>query len=162
VSGEVPVTLPDGRQTPLKDDYTDRYVDNSDQTDGAVEGNIEQATLSVVRKKERGNSCNFTLRLRNTTSYRIRNVVPQFSAIIKDNVVFATISLEFFEIRPTNEQERTIQFRGISCAEISGLKVHGANNCRMGSLNRFTATSLECLKRIRVIESTVVNIFKEK
>ena len=162
VHGEVPVTLPDDQQISLETDQPNRHVDNSDRTGSAVGGNIEQATLFVDRKMERGNSCNFTLRLRNTTSFRIRNVVPQFSAIIQNNVVFATISAEFFEIGPSSEQERTIRFRGISCGKILGLKVHGANNCRMGSLNRSTATSLECLRRIRISESTVVNVFKEK
>ena len=137
-------------------------VDSVTLPDGTTGGNIEQAILSVDRKMERGNSCSFFLHLHNTTSFRIRNVVPQFSAIIRDNVVFATISAEFFEINPSNVQERTIRFRGISCAEISGLKVHGANNCRMGSLNRSTATSRECLKRIKVNESAVINVFKEK
>lgn len=129
---------------------------------GEAENNIEQVDLFVDSRIERGNSCSFTVRLHNTTSHHIRNLVPQFSAIIKDDVVFATISAEFFEIRPSNEQERSIRFRGITCDEISGLRIHGANNCRMGTLNRNTATSFECLRRIRVNESTVVNVFKEK
>jgi len=102
VHGEIPVTLPDDQQISLETDQPNRHVDNSDRTGSAVGGNIEQATLFVDRKMERGNSCNFTLRLRNTTSFRIRNVVPQFSAIIQNNVVFATISAEFFEIGPSS------------------------------------------------------------
>ena len=137
-------------------------ADGSDSRNSTVTPDIEQVDLFVDRKMERGDSCNFAVRLHNTTSFRIRNLVPQFSAIIKDNVVFATISAEFFEINPSREQERTIRFRGISCSEITGLKVHGANNCRMGSLNRNTATSLECLRRIKVNESSAVNVFKEK
>lgn len=67
---------------------------------GEAETNIEQVDLFVDSKREQGNSCIFAVRLHNTTSHRVRNLVPQFSAIIKDDVVFATISAEFFEIRP--------------------------------------------------------------
>lgn len=162
VSGESSMTLPDGRQTSYETDNTVRVADGSASTNSPVENNIEQAVLSVDRVMDRGNSCSIALRLHNTTSFRIRNVVPQFSAMITGNVVFATISAEFFEINPSSVQERTIRFRGISCDEITGLKVHGANNCRMGSLNRNTASSFECLRRIKVSESEVINIFREE
>ena len=124
--------------------------------------NIEQVDLFVDSKIARGSSCSFTVRLHNTTSHHIRNLVPQFSAIIKDDLVFAINSAGFFEIRRSNEQERSIRFWGITCDEISGLRIHGANNCRMGPLNRNTATSIECLRHIKVNESTVVNVFKEQ
>ena len=129
---------------------------------GEAETNIEQVDLFVDSKRTQGDSCIFTVRLHNITSHRIRNLVPQFSAIIMNDVVFATISAEFFEIGPSNEQARSVRFRGITCDRILRLKIHGASNCRMGTLNRNTATSFECLRRIKVNESTVVNVFKEK
>ena len=129
---------------------------------GVAETDIEQVDLFVDSKREQSNSCHFTVRLHNTTSHRVRNVVPQFSAINKDDMVYGTISREFYEIRPNGEQERSIRFRGITCDEIIGLRIHGANNCRMGTLNRNTATSFECLRRIKVHKSSVVNVFKDE
>ena len=110
----------------------------------ATEVRLDQAVLSVEKKWDQGTSCVFSLLLRNTSSFQISSVVPEVTAIIKDNVVYGTISEEFFELRPSNEQSRNLQFVKISCEEIIALKVTVAGHCKMGSLHDMSSTSEEC------------------
>ena len=162
VNGDVLVKLPDNQQAQPDSDYTGDYIDKSNQIDSTTENNLEQAVLSAVKKWDQGTTCYFTLRLRNTTSYHIRSVVPQVSAIIKDNVVLGTVSAEFFEVQPSKEQNKNIRFLQTSCTEILGLKISIARHCNMGALSKLTPTSEDCGNLIRVHKSPVVNIFKEE
>ena len=128
----------------------------------ATEAPLDQAILSVEKKWDQGTSCVFSLLLRNTSSFHISSVVPEITAIIRDNVVYGTVSGEFFELRPSNEQSRKFQYLEISCEKIIGLKVTVAGHCKMGSLHDMSSTSEECGKLIRVDKSMVVNISNGK
>ena len=124
----------------------------------ATQVRLDQAVLSVEKKWDQGTSCVYSLLLRNTSSFHISSVVPEVTAIIKDNVVYETVSEEFFELRPSNEQSRKFQFLEISCEEIIALKVTVAGHCKMGSLHDMSSTSAECGKLIRVDKSMVVDL----
>lgn len=156
--GDVSVTLQDGRKALLKNDFTWEYIDSPDQ----INGDVKEITLSVERKVTRNDSCHFGLRLYNSESYGIRHIVLRFSAITKRNVVFDTLSRGFSEIKPTENQYKSITFRGISCDEISALKVHGGDRCAMGSLTKVSSEKGECLKRIGIKKSELINVFKEE
>lgn len=128
----------------------------------ATEAGLNHAVLSVEKKWDQGTSCVFSLLLRNTSSFHISSVVPEVTAIIKDNVVYGTISEEFFELSPSNEQSKNIQFLEISCEEIIALKVSIAGHCKMGPLHNMSSTSEECGKLIRVDESMLIDVSKGK
>ena len=123
---------------------------------------LDQAILSVEKKWDQGTSCVFSLLLRNASSFHISSVVPVITAIIKGNVVYGTVSEEFFELSPSNEQSRKFQYLEISCEKIIGLKVTVAGHCKMGPLHPISSKSEECGKLIRVDKSMVVNISKGK
>ena len=121
----------------------------------------EQAVLSIKKMWDQGTSCVYAVRLHNPSSFHIRSVVAELTAILEENVTYRSVSEEFFEIEPSNEQTREFQFFEISCSEIFKLKVHIDNHCTMGSLNKISSTSEECGKLIRVDSSTLVQIYKE-
>jgi len=152
------VTISDGRTVQLNDDHTWEYLES-----GAEDGDDMQegyAILTVVRKKESPTGCRFGLRMQNDLGYRIKSLVPEFSAYTNGNILYQTIARDFYEIKPTNSLYRQIHFSGITCDKIDYLKVHGADRCTMGPYTKFSSNDGECLSRIKVEKSELVKITK--
>ena len=153
-TADVELTTPDGRRVLLRDDQTWEYVAEDEDTGS------EHVLLPVARKVDLLNGCMFGLRLTNNMRSPVKSLVPQFSAFTRENILYDTVFMAFGPIKPTNYQYREISFFGISCGDIVNVKVVGADRCTMGDLDRYDATEGECLSRIRVAHSDLVNISK--
>ncbi len=150
----VEVVTPNGRHILLKDDHTWEYLE-VEQLPAS-----ESAVLAVVNVKELGNTCDIGFRLTNNLPYMIKSLVPRFSVYTRDQQVFETRSKSFNSIKPTGSQYRKVRFIGITCANISHLKLHGADRCTMGPFTKFDSGEGECLKRIYVQESDLIKVIK--
>lgn len=153
-TADVELMTPDGRRVLLRDDQTWEYVAKDEDIDD------EHVLLEVARKVDLLNGCMFGLRLTNNTRSEVKSLIPQFSAFIQDNIRYDTVYMAFASINPTRYQYREISFFGIACADIVHVEVLGADRCRMGDLDRGTGAEGECLSRIRVAQSELVNISK--
>ena len=129
---------PDGREVRLFDDFTWEYVESEGTTEGAL-------LLRLERKVDAPQGCRFALRLSNGAPYRVVSLVPQISAFDARDVRIDTVYVSFAGIKPTLEQYQEIQFRGLACADIARLELHGGARCNMGDLDRFTAGRGQCL-----------------
>ena len=150
----VEVVTPNGRHVLLKDDFTWEYLE-VEQLPAE-----ESAVLEVVNIKELRDTCDIGFRLTNNLPYMIKSLVPRFSAYTKDNVNFDTRSKSFNSIKPTRSQYQQVRFIGIACADISHIKLHGADRCTMGPFTKFDSGEGECLKRVYVQESDLIKVIK--
>ncbi len=154
------VTGPDGRRILLKGDGTWQYAEGEAKPPAdrpVVKG---EAVLTLERREDMGPHCRFGLRLANETDYEIRNIVPTFSAYRISGVLYDTIGVGFFSIKPGNNLYREVVFQGIRCDEIGRLQVGGGERCVMGDLDRFSYTGGACLERVRVVPSELVRFDK--
>ena len=155
------VTGPDGRGILLKEDGTWQYlqerrpVADSPKPDG-------EATLVLERMGPYGYGCKLAVRLENKLPYEIRSLIPYYSVYRPDGVIYDTSSggQGFGSIKPGDTQSREIEFPGIQCKAISRIQVVGGSRCQMGDLDRFSATSEQCLARVRVVRSGLVRFDK--
>ncbi len=154
-NADIEALTADGKRVLLKDDMTWSYIEE----EAAEEG--EYVSLTVVGKKALPNGCKLGIRLENHLTVDIKTLVPQFSAYIGKNIRFQTVFKEFSRIRPTLTQYREIIFTEVQCQDIRYVKVHGADRCNMGELNRFMPGKGLCLKKIRVIPSDIFRMIKE-
>lgn len=150
----VVVVTPDGRRVLLRDDHTWEDIE-VDQEDPAVSAVMSVANISGVR-----NACKVGLRLKNNLGYKIKSLIPSFSVYTKKGVRFETVSKAFSSIKPTRDQYRQIQFVGITCEDIGHIRVHGAEHCSMGSMDKFNEAEGECLGHIHVQDSDLIKITK--
>ena len=167
VAADFEVTGPDGRRILLKDDGTWRYVEGKGAAreapkDAAKEKPrvVGEAILVLERRVDGGGGCIFGLRLVNSFPHLIQSLVPTFSAIRSNDVVYHSALSGFQSVKPGDGQSREILFRGISCQEIARLQVSGGDRCTMGDLDRFSLEEGECLKRVRVVPSDLVRFDK--
>ena len=91
---------------------------------------------------------------------RINDIVPDFTVLRADGVVYLTQNVGFELIRPGDLRRRQLRFDGISCAEIAVLKVSGGDRCEMNDLNRFSEGKGDCLARVRVLPSQLLKFEK--
>jgi hypothetical protein len=150
----IEVVTPDGRHVLLRHDNTWEYiqVEQGEPTKSAL---IEVANIRELR-----NACNVGLRLTNNLGYKIKSLVPSFSAYTSDGVRYETVSKAFSTIKPTRDQYRQIQFIGLRCREIDRIIIHGAGHCSMGPMDKFNEAEGECLSHIYVQASDLINISK--
>ncbi len=151
------ITAPDGDRILVKDDGTWVRLGKK-AADSGKEGS--EAVLRLESKSELGVGCRYVLRLQNDFSYEIRSIVPAFFAYRPNGVVYDTQSVNFNTVRPGDSQTRQIQFLGIACKDISRLQVGGGDRCELGELDRFSNEKGECLSRIRVLASDLVQFDK--
>ena len=144
----------DGRTVLLKSDQTWEYLD-PEPGDPAT-----SAVLTVTKIREMQDACYFQFRLKNNLGYRIKSLVPSFSAYTRGGVLYETVSKAFSSIKPTLEQYRQIQFIGLRCKDIDHILVHGADHCHMGPLDKFTENPGKCLGHIYVQASDQIAISK--
>ena len=150
----IEVVTPDGRHVLLKDDHTWTYLEPEQLPPE------ESAVLGVVNLKELSNACDIGFRLTNNLPYKIKSLVPSFSAYTRDQVLFDTQSKSFNSIKPTRSQYQKVRFIGITCPEISHIKLLGADRCTMGPFTKFDSSEGECLKRVHVQESDLIEVLK--
>ena len=150
----IEVVTPDGRHVLLRNDNTWEYLQ-------VEQGKPTQSALiEVANIKELRNACKVGLRLTNHLGYKIKSLVPSFSAYTKDGVLYETVSKAFSSIKPTRNQYRQVQFIGIRCQDIGRVQVHGAGNCSMGPMDKFNEAEGECLSHIYVQASDLIKIGK--
>ena len=157
---DVELTAPDGRRILLKDNGTWVYVE-ADR--GADTINKEgEATLALERKAERGKGCRIAVRLENNLPYEIRSLVPYYSVYRANGVIYDTVSgpSAFTSLKPGDGQSREVDFVGISCQDIARVQVVGGDRCEMGELTKYSATTGQCLARVRVVKSDLLRFDK--
>ena len=148
------VVTPDGRQVLLRNDNTWEYI-QVEQGEPSKSALIEVANIKELR-----NACNIGLRLTNNLGYKIKSLVPTFSAYTRDGVLYNTVSTAFSTIKPTRDQYRQIQFIGLRCQDIEHIVVGGAGHCSMGPMDKFNEAEGECLSHIHVQASDLIDISK--
>ena len=154
------VTGPDGRRILLKDDGTWRYQEAGKEQPKDKPTVTGEGVLTLERRTEAGPNCRFGLRLTNNTNYEIQNIVPSFSVYRANGVLYETLGVGFFSIKPGNNVYREVFFQGITCQEIARLQVSGGDRCVMGDLDRLSYTGGACLERVRVVPSDLVRFEK--
>ena len=150
----IEVVTPDGRHVLLKNDHTWEYLE-LEQLPAE-----QSAVLDVVNVKELSNACDIGFRLTNNLPYKIKSLVPSFSAYTKDQILFDTQSKSFNSIKPTRSQYQKVRFIGIVCPDISHIKLFGADRCTMGPFTKFDSSEGECLKRIHIQENDLIKVLK--
>ncbi len=148
------VMTPTGRHVLLMEDQTWEYVE-------IEPGNPDSsAVMTVANIQTLRNACKIGLRLQNNLGFKIKSLVPSFTAYTGDSVRYETVSKSFSSIKPTLDQYRQIQFIGLRCEDISHILVHGADHCYMGPLDKFTAETGICLSYVHVQASDLIEISK--
>jgi len=150
----VVVVKPDGGRVLLRNDHTWEIIE-VEQDDPTMSALISVANISGLR-----NACKIGLRLENNLGYKIKSLIPSFSAYTTKGVLYETVSKSFSSIKPTKKQYRQIQFIGITCEEIGHVRIHGAEHCSMGQMDKFNEAEGECLSHIHVKASDLVKITK--
>ena len=123
---------------------------------------VGEGVLHLDRKRGIGSICRFDLRLINNTNYPINSVGPSFSAYRADGVIYDTVLTLFQGLKPGDTQSREIVFRGISCENIVRLQVGGGDRCVMGDFDRWDIAPGQCLARVRIVPSKVVQFDKDQ
>jgi len=150
----VVVVTPDGRRVLLRNDHTWEVIE------AGLGDPSTSAVISVANTRGLRNACKVGLRLENHLGYNIKSLIPSFSAYTTDGILFETVSKAFSSIKPTKNQYQQIQFIGITCEDIGHVRVHGAEHCSMGLMDKFNETEGECLSHIYVQESDLIKITK--
>jgi hypothetical protein len=150
----VVVVTADGRRVLLRDDHTWEVVE-AEQGDPAT-----SAVISVANVRGLRNACKIGLRLDNNLGYNIKSLIPSFSAYTRDGVLYETVSKAFSSIKPTRDQYQQIQFIGITCDDIGYVRVHGAEHCSMGLMDKFNEEDGECLGHIHVVGNEQMKVTK--
>jgi len=150
----IEVVSPDGRHVLLRDDHTWEYIEVEQLPAD------ESAVLAVVNVEELSNACDVGFRLTNNLPYKIKSLVPSFSAYTREQVLFDTQSKSFNSIKPTRSQYQKVRFIGITCPDISHVRLLGADRCTMGPFTKFDSGDGECLKRVYVQESNLIKVMK--
>lgn len=154
------VTAPNGRRVLLKDDGTWKYQNAKESAASAKGPQMEEAVLQLEQKVELGPYCRVVMRLDNTLPYEIVQIVPSFSAYRANGTMHETVSVGFQSIRPTDSLRRTAEFTRIACADIVRVQVSDADRCQMGDLTKYSPPNGQCLARLRVAPSTLMNFEK--
>lgn len=150
----VVVVTPDGRRVLLRNDHTWEVIE------AGLGDPSTSAVISVANTRGLRNACKVGLRLENHLGYNIKSLIPSFSAYTTDGILFETVSKAFSSIKPTKNQYQQIQFIGITCEDIGHVRVHGAEHCSMGQMDKFNETEGECLSHVYVQASDLINITK--
>ncbi|GEM_PF-674584 len=157
------VVTPDGRSILLKDDNTWEYVQEAPPAGNEVPP--VPALLTVEKKKDYADACQFWVKLQNRLPFKVRNLALRFSAFIqedpyKEPVFYDADTRSFSEVRPTEYQFRGIFYMDIKCDQIAFIRVEDTGRCSVGELTKFSAQSGDCAKYVDVAESDLVKIFK--
>ena len=142
----------DGKRVRLLDDHTWEYIDSlAEEIEPVI-------TIEVMSKTERHGNCIYGLKLQNNADYRIISLVPQFAAYLAGDVRFDNQFVSFQDIKPTLSQYQELEFRKVSCQDIARVQVHGGDRCNMDELTKYSPEKGECLRRVRIVPSPLVEI----
>lgn len=150
----IEVIAPDGRHVLLRNDNTWEYIQVEQGSPS------ESALIEVANIKELSNACRVGLRLTNNLGYKIKSLVPSFSAYTRDGILYNTVTTAFSSIKPTSDQYRQLQYIGLRCQDIDRIVVGGAGHCSMGPMDKFSQAEGECLSHIYVQASDLIDISK--
>lgn len=144
----------DGRRVVLDSDGTWEYLEvgQSDPDNSAV--------LRVTEVYEMDDACRVQFRLTNNLGYRISSLVPRLAVHNMDDIVYTERSLSYSAVKPTDSKWKSVQFTGLGCRDISRVVVFDASRCKMGEIDQFNEEKGECLSRIYVEPSDLINIIK--
>lgn len=181
------VTGPDGRRILLKDDKTWRYIEPDAPKDAkpavdsgsagkdaeakkaaaaeskdavAEKKNVGEVLLFLDGKIDGNRICRLQLRMINNLPFEIRSLVPEFSILRANGVVYDSKFSGFSFVKPGDSQTREVRFNGIDCDEIDRVKVGGGDRCEMGELDKFSNAKGACLSHVRVEPSSVMRFEK--
>ena len=146
-------TTADGREVLLRDNGTWIYAEEQGE-----ESTPPVAMLTLEKRFDLARGCRIGLRLQNDLPAQIRTLVLRFTAYKGDQIPFETVSRGYSYIKPTTSQYQEVDFRGISCDEISSVEVFAARNCHVGELTKYSATDEDCLKLFEVSNSDMMVI----
>ncbi len=148
----IEATTNEGKKVLLKDDGTWEYQKTEEQP--------QTAMLTVELYKNIPNGCRLGARLTNNLNAQIRTLVLRFTAIKNKDIAFETVSRGYTYIKPTTSQYQQVRFRGISCEDISKIRVEGARNCHVGELTKYSDGAKGCLSLVTIVPSDRVKIYK--
>jgi hypothetical protein len=144
----------DGRQVLLKSDHTWDFVQ-------FMEGDpSNSAVLTVTRVWDMQDACKLQFRLQNNLGYKIGAIVPRFTVVNKEGILYESPSISFNGIMPTKNKYTEIQISGLGCNDISHMKLIDAARCRMGEIDIWNEKEGECLSHIYLEPSQQINISK--
>ena len=146
------ITL-DGKSVQLKSDNTWEYS-------SPLVPDTRHANLSVEHVDSGDNHCRLGLKLQNNLSDKITSIVFRFSAYNNENISLDTITKGFQHIKPTHQKYKEITFSGLSCSRINYIRVHGADRCEIGKLNKFSAEKGICMNLVNIEASDEIAIIK--
>lgn len=151
---ELQAVTRDGRQVLLKSDHTWDFVQftEGDPSNSAV--------LTVTRVWDMQDACKLQFRLQNNLGYKIGAIVPRFTVVNKEGVLYESPSISFSGIMPTKNKYTEIQISGLGCNDISHMKLIDAARCRMGEIDIWNEKEGECLSHIYLEPSQQINISK--
>ncbi len=152
LAGVEAVTI-NGKRVMLNKDHSWEYIEDKHP-------DTRYARLSVANLDGGDNYCRLGLRLKNDLADKVTSIIFMFSAYVNEEVRYETVTKGFQHVKPTNDMYNEITFSGITCGEIEYIRVHGADRCEIGELNKFTVAKGQCLKLVEVEPSDKVVIFK--
>lgn len=155
---EMRATTADGRQVLLRENGTWDFADNAASSDAQQ----RVANLKVIRYESVTNGCLIGLELENNLNELIRTLVLRYTAYRGPEVRFETVSRGFSFVRPTLTSYEEIQFRGITCEDITSVEVSAARNCHVGDLTKFSSDPGDCLELFEVAPTGLLAITKTK
>jgi hypothetical protein len=156
----VEIVTPDGQRVLLNDDYTWKYLSpNSSQKQ--TDAKKPQAVLRVSHVDElEGGACRLGIILQNNLPYKIKSLSFRFTAYKSESLPYNSVTRNFFEVKPTDQQYQKLFFRGLGCSAAHHIKVEDPGRCSMGELDKFSAMPGDCIEHIRVESSPLINITK--
>ena len=95
--------------------------------------------------------------MQNNLGYRISSLVPRLAVRNQEGILYTTRSLSFTALKPTKAKYTFVQFSGIGCRDISQVQVFDASRCKMGEIDQFNEMPGQCLSRIYVQPSDLIN-----
>lgn len=159
---DVEVRGPDGKRILLKDNGTWQALDADvpPAAEAASAPPKDLAELQMLQRTDIPGGCGFSLALHNKLPYEIRSLVPEFSALRANGVVYTSLGLGFGPVKPGDTYRRDLRLMGIACQDIARLQVRGGDRCDMGALNKFSEPNGQCLALVQVKPSELLTFYK--
>jgi hypothetical protein len=155
-TAELAATTEDGRKVVLRANGTWSFAGDVAASKTPI------ATLTVLRRESVTNGCIIGLELENNLNDLIRTLVLRFTAYRGPDVRFDTVSRGYSHVRPTLTSYEEVQFRGITCEDITSVEVSAARNCSVGELTKYSSDPGDCLALFEIAPTDMLAITKTK
>lgn len=144
----------DGRRIILLQDHTWEFVEvmENDPANSAV--------LTVLEVTDLEQACRLKLHMKNNLPMKIVHLVPRMNIYNWEGVLFDSVSKSFAGLRPGKDEYTELQFNGLGCSQISLIKIVSAARCRMSDIDIWNAKEGECLSRLYLTPTDLINISK--